>query len=147
MTIDAPKFTWQGRHPAITAASILCYIMGVGWSIGAPRTISYMIRNRALRVIDSPFGQFRGMSGPFEALGMDAMILLAILFSTINLLYILAGHWLWKSRRKGSMLAISLLALSVVFWLGFALPFGLLVGPLLAGLLAVGWKSLRGGGS
>jgi hypothetical protein len=143
MTTDTSTTTGQARHSAITAASILCYIMGVGWSIGAPRTITYMIRNRALRVIDSPFGQFRGMSGPFEALGMDAMILLAILFGAINLLYILAGYWLWKSQRKGGIMAISLLALSVLFWWGFALPFGLFVGPLLAGLLAVGWKSLR----
>ena len=143
MITDPSTTSAQARHPAITAASIVCYIMGVGWSMGAPRTIAYMIRNRALRVIDSPFGQFRGMSGPFEALGMDAMILLAILFSTINLLYILAGYGLWKSQRKGGMLATSLLALSTVFWWGFALPFGLLVGPLLAGLLAVGWKSLR----
>lgn len=143
MTTDKSTTTGQARHSAITAGSILCYIMGVGWSIGAPRTISYMIRNRALRVIDSPFGQFRGMSGPFEALGMDAMILLAILFGAINLLYILAGYWLWKSQRKGGMMAISLLGLSVLFWWGFALPFGLIVGPLLAGSLAVGWKSLR----
>ncbi len=91
MTTDTSKITGQVRHPAITAASILCYIIGVGWSIGSPSAIVYMIRNRALRVIESPMGEFRGMSGPFEALGIDAMILLALLFSAINLLQILAG--------------------------------------------------------
>ena len=134
----------QARHPAIAAASILCYLIGVGWSIGAPRSIIYMIRNRELRVIESPMGQFRGMAGPFEALGMDAMILLAVLFSVINLLYLLAGYWLWKSHRNGGILAISLLVLSAVFWWGFALPFGPVVGLLHLGLLATGWKSLKG---
>jgi hypothetical protein len=143
MTTETSKIAGQGRHPAITAASILCFVFGVGWTIGAPRSIVYMIRNRTLRVIETPIGQIRGMAGPFEALGMDAMILLALLFLAINVVYILAGYWLWKSQRKGGILAISLLALSVIFWWGFALPFPPVVGLLLAGLLAAGWKSLR----
>jgi hypothetical protein len=46
-------------------------------------------------------------------------------------------------RRFVDPLAVSFLALSAVFWWDFALPFGCLVGPLLAGLLAVGWESPR----
>jgi hypothetical protein len=90
-------------------------------------------------------GPIRAWSGPFEALGMDAMILLAVLWAAINLLQILAGYWLWKSRRKGEILGISLLAVSVVFWWGFGLPNPPVLGLLLAGLLAAGWKSLIGG--
>ena len=146
MTTDSSKITGQVRHPAITAASILCYIHGVGWPISLASPIVYMIRNRALQVRTLPgIGQIRGLAGPFEALGMDAMILLALLFSVVNLLFIPAGYWLWKSRRKGGMLADSLLALSAVFWWGFALPIPPIVGLLLAGLLAAGWKSLGGG--
>lgn len=104
-----------------------------------------MIRNRALQVRTLPrIGQIRGLAGPFESLGMDAMILLALLFSTINLLYIPAGYWLWKSQRKGGNLGVSLLAPSAAFWWGFALPIPPTVGLLLAGLLVAGWKSLRG---
>lgn len=143
----------QKRHPAITTASILCFIIGMGWSIGSPSSIVYMIRNRSLPlrtilfpVIDGQIrvmGQVRGLSGPFEALGMDVMILLALLFYIINLLYIMASYWLWKSRRKGGILEISLLALSGVFWWGFGLPPFPVMGLLIAGLLAAGWKSLR----
>ncbi len=133
--------TAQTRHPAITAASLLCFIIGAGWSIGSPSSIVYMIRNRSLAEI----GQIRGMSGPFEALGIDTMILLALLFYAINLVFIVAGYWLWKSYRKGGILGISLLALSVVFWWGFALPLFPVVGLLIAALLAAGWKSLRAG--
>jgi len=140
MTTDTSKITGQGRHPAITAASMLCYLIGVGWSVGSVPTIVYVIRNRALPMI----GPIRAMSGPFEALGLDAMILLALLFLVINLLHNLAGYWLWKSQRKGGILAISLLALSAIFWWGFALPIPPVLGLLLAGLLAAGWKSPRG---
>ncbi len=48
MSIVTTTTTRQGRHPAITAASILCFIMGLGWSIGSPSSIVYMIRHRAL---------------------------------------------------------------------------------------------------
>jgi hypothetical protein len=135
----------QGRHPAITAAAILCFVVGVGWLFGITPTIVYMIRHRALPIRNLPvLGQIRALSGPFEALGMGAMILLALIFLVINLLHLLAGTWLWKSQRKGGTLEISLLGLSVVFWYGFALPIPPLVGLLETGLLAAGWKSLRG---
>ncbi len=140
MTTDTSKITVQARHPTITAASIVCFVFGVGWSVGSIPTIVYVIRNRSLPMI----GPIRAMSGPFEALGIDAMIVLALLFLGINLLHILAGTWLWQSRRKGGSLEIGLLVLSTVFWFGFALPFPPIVGLLEAGLLAAGWKSLNG---
>ncbi len=117
MTTHSSLTTTQERAPVITAASILCIIHGVGWPIGLAPTIAYMIQNRKLRIITSPMGQFRGLGGPFEALGgIDAVILLAIVFCVINLLQFPAGYWLWKSRRKGGVLAAALLAVSALFW-------------------------------
>lgn len=140
MTADSPTITGQDRHPANTAASILCYVVGVGWSVGSIPVIVYLIRQRALPMI----GPIRAMSGPFEAFGIDAMILLALLFLGLNLLHILSGYWLWKSRRTGGILEIVLLTLSTAFWYGFALPIPPVLGLLQTGLLAAGWKSLRG---
>lgn len=135
----------QARHPAITAASLLFHLNALAWPIGLAPSIVYMIRNRALQVRTLPgIGQIRGLAGPFEALGMDAMILLAMLFSVINQLQILAGYWLWKSHRKGGVLGISFLAVSSVFWWGFGQPIPPLVAILHVWLLAAGWKSLGG---
>ncbi len=147
MTTGISTTTRQGRHPAITAASILCFVFGVGWTPGVVSSLDYWIRHRALRTVDTPMGQIRGFAGPFEALGIDFMIAALVLFYITSLLGIPAGYWLWKSQRKGGILAISLLVLSTVFWFGFALPFPPIVGLLLAGLLAAGWKSLKGGTS
>jgi hypothetical protein len=135
----------QTRQPAITAASILCYIQAVGWPIGLASPTIFMIRYHTFQVRSFPgTGEFRGLAGPFAVLGIDAVILLTLLFIAMNLLYILAGYWLWKSNRKGGILAICLLGFSAVFWWGFGLPIPPIVGLLLACLLALGWKSLRG---
>lgn len=131
------------RHPAIAAATILNLLFGLAWPLGLIPGISYMIRYRELQVRNLPgVGQIRGLSGPFEALGIDAVIILAIIFAVMNLLFILAGYWLWKSKRKGGILTIILLGLSAIFWWGFSLPFPPIVGVLLAVLLSAGWKSL-----
>jgi hypothetical protein len=37
---------------------------------------------------------------------------------------LIAGWMLWQGRRAGIMLAIALLPVEFVFWIGFALPFG-----------------------
>ncbi|MGE5263795.1 MAG: hypothetical protein ACM3S0_10455 [Acidobacteriota bacterium] len=133
----------QTRHPAITAASVLCFIHGVGWPIGLADPIIFMMRYRTLQVRSLPgMREFRGLAGPFEVLGIDGIILLALVFCAINVLFILAGYWLWQSDRRGGILAFSLLAVSAVFWWGFGLPFPPVAGLLLAGLLATGWKSL-----
>jgi hypothetical protein len=144
MEAEISRSSGQDRHAAITAGAILCFVVGAGWLIGITPTIVHMIRFRELPIRNLPIiGPIRALSGPFEALGMSAMIGLALLFLVINLLHLLAGAWLWKSQRKGGVLEICLLALSAVFWLGFALPIPPFVGLLQVGLLAVGWKSLR----
>jgi hypothetical protein len=114
----------------------------VGWPLSSALIVVYMLRNRSLPLIASPMGPIRAFAGPFEVLDIEAMSGAARLFDVINILQILAGWWLWKSRRRGGILAFSLLGSSAVFWWGFGLPIPPLVGLLLAGLLAKGWKSL-----
>jgi hypothetical protein len=133
----------QARHLSITVASILCYIHAVGWPIGLASPIVYMIRYHTFQVRTFGGRQFQGLAGPFSALGVDGAILLALLFIAINFMFIPAGYWLWNSRRKGGVLAINLLAFSALFWWGFGLPIPPIVGLLLAGLIAVGWRRLR----
>ena len=76
-------------------------------------------------------------------IGMDFMIRASLLFQFVNALEVLAGFWLWKSDRKGGRLGLMLLPVGLPFWILFQLPAPLVVGPLRAIALAIGWKTLR----
>ncbi len=84
---------------------------------------------------------FRALSGPFEALGLNALIVAGIVYVAISLLKLLAAYWTWNLRLDGPILELILLAISAIFWYGFALPFGPLVGLPQILLIVLTWKS------
>jgi hypothetical protein len=61
----------------------------------------------------------------------------------VSALKILAAYWLWNTRMDGAVLEVILLGLSAIFWFGFALPLGPLLGIIQVVLLALAWGSLR----
>ena len=82
------------------------------------------------------------MGGPFEKLGFEALIVAGIGYIIVSALKILAGYWLWNTRMDGAVLEVILLGLSAIFWYGFALPLGPLLGIMQVVLLALAWSSL-----
>lgn len=127
------------RTPLITALAVLVYVDGFGWIIGVLPTLYYAFKRRDLpRLLG-----IRLLSGPFEALGLDALIVAGLLYVIVSGLKILAAYWIWNSRLDGAVLELILLGLSALFWYGFALPFGPVVGILQLVLLALVWRTLR----
>jgi hypothetical protein len=61
----------------------------------------------------------------------------------VNALEVLTGYWLWKSRKQGGKLGFVLFPAGMIFWIGYALPIMVVIGPLKVLLLVMGWKSLR----
>ena len=89
----------RSRHPTIAAGAILCIVQGVAMGLGIIPTIVYMIRHHELPIRKLPVvGEIRALSGPFEALGMGAMILLGLMFIILNVLHFPAGMWLWTAQ-------------------------------------------------
>jgi len=82
------------------------------------------------------------LSGPFESLGIDALIVAGLVYFTVCVLKIVAGYWLWRSRMDGAVLGLVLLGISAIFWYGFMLPYGPLLGIAQIVLLILAWKSL-----
>jgi hypothetical protein len=82
------------------------------------------------------------MGGPFESLGIDALIVAGLSYVVVSALKILAAYWLWGSRKDGAVLGLILLGLSPIFWYGFALPLGPLLGIAQLVLLIVVWRTL-----
>jgi hypothetical protein len=121
-----------------TVLSIVVFIDGFMWIIGVMPTLYYAFTYQALPSL----GGIRLLSGPFESLGINGLIVAGLIYVVISALKILAGYWLWNSRMDGVVLGLILLGLSTIFWYGFALPFGPLLGIPEFVLLLLAWKSL-----
>ena len=137
---DTKSIATPQRSPAITDASILYLVFGLGTLVVNVPVIAFMIQNRTFPVV---LGIPLMGSSFAERLGMDFMIRASIVFQIVNALDALAGYWLWKSEKRGGRLGLVMLAVGLPFWILFELPLFLLAGPLRLIALAVGWKSLR----
>jgi hypothetical protein len=109
-------------------------------TIGVLPTLHYAVTHKSLPTIA---GVIKALSGPFEALGMDAFIVAGLLFVAISALKFLAAYWLWNLRLDGAILQLILLGVSAIFWYGFAVPYGPLLGIPQAILIAFAWSGFR----
>ena len=125
--------------PLITALSVIVYIDAFMWLVGVIPTLYYALTHRTLPTL----GGIRLLSGPFEKLGLDPLIVAGIGFIIVSALKILAAYWLWGARMDGAVLELILLGLSAIFWYGFALPLGPVLGVIQVILLALSWGILN----
>lgn len=126
-------------HTSLTTVlSIVVFIDGFIWIIGVIPTLYYAFTHRTL----PSFGGIKLMSGPFESLGIDGLIVAGLVYVVISALKFMAAYWLWNSRMDGAILGLILLGLSTIFWYGFALPLGPLFGLAELVLFALAWKNL-----
>jgi len=126
-------------HTSLTTVlSVVVYIDAFGWLMGVIPTLYYAFTHRTLPTV----GGIRLLGGPFETLGIEALIVAGIVYVVVSALKIMAAYWLWNSRKDGAVLELILLSLSIVFWYGFALPFGPPLGITQVVLLALVWRTL-----
>jgi hypothetical protein len=64
----------------------------------------------------------------FEQLGIPTSVPLLAGFLLVAVVEVVVGVLLWTKRPAGSVLALVLLPIEFVFWIGFALPFGPVLG-------------------
>lgn len=126
------------RTPLVTALTIVVIFDALGWALGVLPVLKYAIAHRTLPTI----GRMRLLSGPLEALGIEAVIVTGVVFVVVSALKLLAAYWIWQARMDGAILEIILLGLSAIFWYAFALPLGPLSGVIQVVLLALVWRSL-----
>lgn len=124
----------------VRAASVLFLVGGILHLAGLPPVLLYLQENGELPVL---LGERALGGGPFESLDPGVIALLGWAFVGLSALELLAARWLWQSRRAGGVLALVLSAAGAPFWIGFLLPYMLLVGPLRVALVALRWSSLR----
>ena len=136
--VSQPGSEKRVRTPIVTAASILFYFDALAWGVGVVPPLYYAFTYKALPTV---FG-IRLMGGPFESLGIDALIVAGIVFVVVSAFKVLAAYWLWNCRRDGAVLGLVLIWPSIIFWYGFALPLGPLLGIAEVVLLIVVWRAL-----
>jgi len=126
------------RAPLTTVLSVVVYVDAFMWLVGMVPTLYYAFSQGRLPT----FGGIRLLGGPFEKLGLEALIVAGIGYIMVSALKILAAYWLWSSRKDGAVLELILLGLSAIFWYGFALPLGPLLGIIQVVSLILAWRSL-----
>ena len=101
------------------------WLGGLGFGIPCVYGIYYFAEHGAIATVMG-FPAYGG--GPFEDVGVTTSVPLLGAFLGVCVLECVAGWWLWMGRRAGRSLSWALLPAEGVFWIGFALPFGPVLG-------------------
>ena len=113
---------------------------GFGFGAFTIPVTRHLLEHRALPWM---FG-FPLFGGPFyEQVGINRFAVLLVAFLFICALEVAAGWLLWNGERSGGILALALLPIAGVFWLGFALPLPPLSALVRTALIVMNWSALR----
>ncbi len=120
------------------AAGVLAWLLGLGFGLpGIYGTWYFVDHGEAWTFLGFPtYGD-----GPFEQVGLDTSVILLLAFLLVCVAEIVLGWWLWSGHPGNRAFAALLLPVELVFWIGFALPFGPVVGFVRTALVLVGGRA------
>jgi hypothetical protein len=107
------------------AAAVCSLVLGVGFGLpGAYGAWFYARHGEVWTFLGFPtYGD-----GPFERSGLPTSTALIVGFVAVCAAEVVVGVLLWHDATSAPWLALALLPVELVFWIGFALPFGPLLG-------------------
>ena len=107
------------------AVAVCSLVLGLGFGLpGAYGAWFYSRQGEAWTLLGFPtYG-----GGPFERWGLPTSTALLLGFVAVCAAEIAVGVLLWRDATTALWLALALLPVELVFWIGFALPFGPLLG-------------------
>ena len=105
----------------VTAAAICSILLGLGFGIPAIAGTVHLARTGEVWMLLG-FPTYGG--GPFERIGLPTSIPLLIGFALVCLAEVAVGVMLLLDLRHAATISYLLLPSELVFWIGFALPFG-----------------------
>ena len=124
---------------ATRAAAVIFLVSGVGVGLTTPFVLWSLAQRGELPM--TPLG-FRLLAGPFERLGKEAFIGLAVVLAAVSTLDVVAGLWLWQGRRQGARLGLATSPVAFALGVGFAVPFLLVTAPIRVALILRGRRRL-----
>lgn len=109
----------------MAAAGIVSILIGLGF--GLPGIVG-MRHFAEHRVVWTFMGFPTFGNGPFERFGIPTSVPLIGAFVAVCTAEVIVGVLLVTGQRSGLWLALGLLPFELLFWIGFALPFGPILG-------------------
>jgi hypothetical protein len=100
-------------------------VLGLGFGIPGVYGAWYYAQHREVCTFLG-FPTYGG--GPFEHWGVQTSTALLLGFVAVCVAEVVVGVLLWSHSTAGLWLALALLPVEMVFWIGFALPFGPVLG-------------------
>jgi hypothetical protein len=122
------------------AAALLAWLTGLGFGLPGVYAIWYLADRGSVWVL---LGFPTYGDGPFKEIGIRTTVPLLVGFLLVCVAELVVGWMLWRHRRRGGLLALALLPLELLFWVGFALPLGPVAGLARTVLVLMSWSSLR----
>ncbi len=107
------------------AAAILAWISGLGFGLPAVFGLRYFVQSGEVWTFMG-FPTYGG--GPFERWGIPTSVPLLAGFIAVCAAELVVGVFLWSGLSIGLWLALAILPFELIYWIGFALPFGPIVG-------------------
>ena len=108
-----------------TVAGVLSLLLGLGFGLPCVAGIYHFARTGEVWT-------FMGFptygNGPSERLGLPTSVPLLLVFLAVCIAEAVVGVMLWAGAPVATTLAYVLLPVEIVFWIGFALPFGPVLG-------------------
>ena len=103
------------------AAAVCSLVLGLGFGLPAAYGAWYYARQGEVwTFLGFPaYGE-----GPFERWGFPTSVALLLGFVAVCFAEVVVGVLLWRDATWAAPLALALLPVEFVFWIGFALPFG-----------------------
>jgi hypothetical protein len=129
----------SGSPPLTTrTAGVLAWLLGLGFGLpGLYGTWYFIDHGEVWKFLGLPtYG-----GGPFENIGLDTSVPLLLAFVLVCAAELVLGWWLWSGRPGNRAFAALLLPVELVFWVGFALPFGPVMGVVRTALVLVGGRA------
>ena len=122
-------------------AAVLMWVYAAGFGISTIPVAVYLTHRGRLPMF---FGLFEMYGGPWSSrFSHRTFVWLLAAFLIVALAVAWAAWLVWKASRIGGVLALILLPVEAVFWIGFALPIPWVLGAARAVLLLRAWRSLH----
>jgi hypothetical protein len=111
----------SGRVVMVTSAAVCSIVLGLGFGMPAiAGTVHFARTGEVWMLLGLPtYG-----GGPFERLGLPTSVPLLIAFALVCLAEVVLGMMVLLHLPHAPTVSYLLLPLELVFWIGFALPFG-----------------------